>query len=218
MIHHHPDDTLLMAMATGHQAAGAAIVVGSHVEGCPACQGRVRQLEAVGGVLLEDIVPHLLHPGALGRTLAALDAPTVAQRPAPSSVKPRPALPDGAHWPQALDHCDIAPWRWLGPGVHMSRITVPYDRAANVFLLRIGAGKLLPVHTHSELELTQVLCGEFHDGRSLFGPGDFDGADPSIHHQPVVQSGGECICLAAVEGKLVFDSFLARTFGALVGM
>lgn len=208
-----------MGVATGHQPAGAAIVVGSHVEGCAACRARVQQLEAVGGVLLEDIVPHLLHPGALGRTMAMIDAPAAAPVPgALVTTAQRPELPAGAHWPHALDDCDIAPWRWLGPGVHMSRITVPYDRAANVFLLRIGAGKLLPVHTHSELELTQVLYGEFHDGRALFGPGDFDGADPTIHHQPVVQPGSECICLASVHGKLVFDSFLARTFGALVGM
>ena len=99
-----------------------------------------------------------------------------------------------------------------------SRLHLPQDPAANVFLLRIGAGKFLPPHTHSELEPTQVLWGSFHDGRALFGPGDFDAADGDIHHQPVVQAGSECICLASVDGRVVFDSFLARTLGSLVGM
>jgi putative transcriptional regulator len=87
-----------------------------------------------------------------------------------------------------------------------------------VFLLRIGAGKSLPPHTHSQCELTQVLYGSFDDGRAVFGPGDFDETDGEVHHQPVVQSGGECICLAAVNGKVLFDGAIARLLGSLVGM
>jgi putative transcriptional regulator len=114
--------------------------------------------------------------------------------------------------------CPITHWRWLGPGMRWSRVTVPYDRAANVFLLRIAAGKGLPQHTHSERELTQVLYGAFDDGRSMFGPGDFDEADDSIRHRPVVQPDGECICLASVKGKVLFEGVLARMLGSLVGI
>jgi putative transcriptional regulator len=39
-----------------------------------------------------------------------------------------------------------------------------------------------------------------------------------VHHQPVVQDGCECICLAAVQGRVLFDGFIARQLGALVGM
>jgi putative transcriptional regulator len=97
-------------------------------------------------------------------------------------------------------------------------VTLPDDAAANVFLLRIGAGKNLPAHTHSDCELTQVLYGAFHDGRARFGPGDFDEADGSFEHQPVVEAGGECICLASVDGRVLFKGAIARTLGALVGM
>jgi putative transcriptional regulator len=131
---------------------------------------------------------------------------------------PHPELPAGMTWPQALEGCPATRWRWLGPGMRWSRVTLPEDSAANVFLLRIGAGKNLPVHTHSNTELTQVLYGAFHDGRALFGPGDFDEADGSFHHQPVVEPGGECICLASVEGRVLFKGAIARTLGALVGM
>ena len=99
-----------------------------------------------------------------------------------------------------------------------SRVSVPGAPEANVFLLRIGAGKYLPPHTHRGTELTQVIYGRFHDGRALFGPGDFDLADGEVHHQPVVQEGSECICIAAVEGRLHFDGLIARWFGSLVGM
>ena len=76
----------------------------------------------------------------------------------------------------------------------------------------------MPMHTHSECELTQVLYGAFDDGRAVFGSGDFDAADGDVVHQPVVQAGGECICLASVQGRVLFQGALARTLGALVGM
>jgi putative transcriptional regulator len=66
--------------------------------------------------------------------------------------------------------------------------------------------------------MTQILYGSFHDGRALFGPGDFDEADGSFRHQPVVEAGGECICIASVQGKVMFDGAVARWMGALVGM
>jgi putative transcriptional regulator len=136
------------------------------------------------------------------------------------SVKVRapPPLPEGARWPRALAHCSATPWRWIAPGMRWSRVTVPEAPGANVFLMRIAAGKYLPQHTHRGLELTQILYGRFHDGRALFGPGDFDAADAEIHHQPVVQDGSECICLASLEGRLRFESPVARLFGSLVGM
>ncbi|MDR6213199.1 ChrR family anti-sigma-E factor [Paracidovorax wautersii] len=227
MIRHHPDDALLLAHAAGSLPAGAAIVVESHLEACPTCCDRLHVLQAVGGALLEDIEPVALQPDALTRALAAIDGTAlvhVAAEPAaplPAKTRagsPRPELPAGTRWPRALEGCTVSPWRWLGPGMRWSRVTVPHDRSANVFLLRIGAGKRLPQHTHSDLELTQVLYGTFGDDRSRYGPGDFDGADGDVVHQPVVAAGEECICLTTVQGRVLFKGAIARTVGALVGM
>ena len=215
-IQHHPGDELLLAHAAGSLELGHSVVVASHVEGCAHCRERMRVFEAAGGVLLEELSPQALAPDALARTLAAIDAPP-QPRPRPAPV-PQPPLPPGMAWPRSLAGCPATRWPWLGPGMRWSRVTLPDDPAANVFLLRIGAGKNLPMHTHSDSELTQVLYGTFHDGRSMFGPGDFDEADGSFHHQPVVQAGGECICLASVRGRVLFNGVVARTLGALVGM
>lgn len=222
MIHHHPDDGLLLAQAAGTLSSGHSLLVDSHVEGCAECQARLRELEAVGGAMLEQLAPAVLTSQALADTLAAIDAPPPPQRQVPKKPAARrgsrPVLPDGMAWPRALRGCTATPWRWIGPGMRWSRVTVPFDRDANVFLLRIGAGKELPFHTHSQSELTQVLHGSFHDGRARFGPGDFDEADGDIHHQPKVLAGGECICLASVEGKVMFQGAIARLMGSLVGM
>ncbi|OUM02338.1 ChrR family anti-sigma-E factor [Variovorax sp. JS1663] len=217
VIRHHPGDELLLAMAAGSLAVGPAAVVATHVEGCVRCREQLRLLESVGGVLLDDMTPQALSSQALARTLAAIDAPPrgTARFAAPSE---RPSLPAGLVWPRALEACTATSWRWLGPGMHWSRLRLPADPAAKLFLLRIGAGRSLAPHSHSDSELTQVLHGAFHDGRDLFGPGDFDAADPSVHHQPAVRDGGECICLASVEGRMRFDSPLARALAALIGM
>ena len=217
MTAHHPNDDLLLAAAAGALDAGASIVVGAHLEGCASCRRAVREFESAGGAMLESIEPALMAPDALARTLAAIGADRPVVRPAAPAL-PRPELPAGVDWPRSLAACAVSRWHWMGPGMRWSRVTVPHAPEANVFLLRIGAGKALATHTHSGLELTHVMCGSFHDGRSRFGAGDFDAADGNVHHQPVLEAGGDCICLATVQGRLVFDGAIARWIGALVGI
>jgi len=223
MSHHHPDADMILAHAAGTLRGGVALVVATHVEGCAHCRRHVSEFEALGGAAIESIEPDTLRPDALARTLARIDAaPRRASAPSAAAAPPHARvlaqLPGATPWPLSLQGCAITRWRWIGPGMRWSRVTLPHDASANVFLLRIAARKCLPPHTHSELELTQVLYGSFHDGRALFGPGDFDAADGSIHHQPVVQAGGECVCLASVTGKVMFDGAIARMLGSLVGM
>ncbi|MBO9514901.1 MAG: cupin domain-containing protein [Variovorax sp.] len=216
MIHHHPADDLLLGLAAGDLTGGVSVLTASHVETCAFCRERLRTLEAAGGLLLEELMPATLSADALARTMAAIDA---SPPPARAAAETRlPPAPDGMQWPRALGECTATGWRWIGPGMRWSRVTVPSDPAAKVFLLRIGAGRKLAMHTHAGMELTQVLYGRFHDGRDLFAEGDFDETDSSVHHQPEVLASGECICLAYVGGEMVFKGMLARTLGALMGM
>jgi putative transcriptional regulator len=217
MIRHHPDDALFMAHAAGRLNSGQALLLAVHAEACPQCRERMRGFNALGGALLDQIEPAALSADALSRTLAALDAPAPRATHRPTPLR-RAALPGGRPWPRAMDACAIGPWRWMAPGMRFSRVKLPWDAQANVILLRIGAGKLLANHTHSDTELTQVLHGSFHDGRALFSAGDFDEADGSILHQPAVEAGGECVCLAAVDGRLLFESRIARVFGSMMGI
>jgi len=216
MTRHHPEEALLMGHAAGTLASGPRLLVSCHLETCAHCRSAVRAFEDVAATLLMDESPAELPAGLFERVLSRTETP-MAQAPAPR-VKPRPALPAGMEWPRSLRRADVSRWRWMGPGVRWARVRLPDDRAASLFLFRIGAGKCLPPHTHASQELTQVLYGAFDDGRAVFGPGDFDGADDSIHHQPVVQARGECICLASVDGRVLFDSALARWAGAVIGL
>ncbi len=207
---------MLMACAAGSHTSGAALLTAVHLEGCMRCQRIVRDFERVAGSLLADQSPADLPVDLFAQLMARIDGSDVPKTS--PRVDPRPALPPGVDWPRSMRHCRISRWRVLGSGLRWSRVRLPDDPSANIVLLRIGAGKCLPPHTHSGVELTQVLVGAFDDGRTVFGPGDFDATDGSVHHQPVVQASGECICLGAVDGRLVFDSLLARWAGALVGL
>jgi putative transcriptional regulator len=216
MIQHHPDDEFLLELAAGRLSAGQALVVSTHLEGCAQCRLQLHTLQALGGALLEQAEPVALGQEAWTRTLARIDAPAPA--PAVHVPLPHPVLPEGVPWPASLGRCRVSGWRWMGPGLRYARVDPPYDPAASLYLLRIGEGRSLPRHTHGGIELTQVLCGAFDDGRAVFGPGDFDAADEQVHHQPMVQAGAVCVCLAYVGAPMRFDGRIASLIGGWIGI
>jgi putative transcriptional regulator len=216
MIQHHPGEELLLPLAAGRLSAGQALVVSTHLEGCVECRIRLHTLQALGGALLRQAEPIALAAGAWERTLAHIDNPETP--PPVRTAQPHPALPAGVPWPASLRGCKVSDWRWMGPDLRYARVGLPHDSAASLYLLRIGEGRCLPRHTHSAVELTQVLCGAFDDGRAVFGPGDFDAADEQVRHQPVVQAGSVCVCLAYVGGPMRFDGRIASLIGGWIGM
>ena len=217
MIQHHPQDEFLLALAAGTLPPGQGLLVSVHLESCGECRARLHALQAVGGALIESADPQLLAPDALSRTLERIDSHAQVPAAAPRAFD-GPALPAGVRWPASLRGCTISRWRWMGPGMRYARIALPYEKSGTLWALQIGPGKSLARHTHTQLELTQVLCGSFDDGRSEFGPGDFDATDPDVLHQPVVHEGATCVCLAYVEGRLRFDNSLAGLIGGWIGM
>jgi len=212
-IRHHPTDESLMRLAAGSLPAGPAMVVATHLAGCPQCRERVAEFEAVGGVLLEKIAPVPMAPDAFAAALRAIDAEetgAVAAKAAAAKAaadKPRarrsPAmLPGGIPLPEPLRDCQIGPWRWIGIGVRASAVKVPDDPGARLTLLRVGPGRKLPEHGHFGTEFTQILVGSFTDEFGRYMPGDLTEMNHDIEHQPIVDLDGECICLAALEGGM----------------
>lgn len=218
MIRHHPGDELLLPLAAGRLDAGQAVVVGTHLEGCAECRARLHTLQALGGALLDDAEPIALEAGAWERTLKRVAQPATTSASETRATPRLPDLPAGVAWPASLRGCQVSRWHWMGPSMRYARVAVAHDPSATLYLLRIDEGRSLPRHTHGGIELTQVLCGAFDDGRATFGPGDFDAADEKVHHQPVVQSGATCICLAYVGARTRFDGRIASVVGGLIGM
>ena len=64
----------------------------------------------------------------------------------------------------------------------------------------------------------RVLQGAYDDALGHFGPGDMADLDSEIEHQPIVSPGVPCICVAALDGPLKFNGWLARRMQPMVGL
>jgi putative transcriptional regulator len=169
----------------------------------------VSEFEAVGGAVLSELDPTPLADDALARVMARIDETAARVSEARlANVLARAEV--GIPLPAALDACGIGPWRWVAPGVRWSKVSVPGDASANLMLLKVAAGKRLPEHTHTGREYTHVLSGSFSDDRGRYAAGDFDEADGDVEHQPVVDAAGECVCLAAIEGRMLLRGLIGR--------
>jgi len=210
LISHHPSDLTLARLAGGTLGAGPQLVVATHLSGCPQCRGRLRSFEAVGGAMLDEAAPARLSPDAFALALKRLDDANPRAEP-----QPRVLHPD---LPPPLNAYEIGPWRLVRSGFRWRRLTLPESPDANVIMLKVGAGQPVPHHGHSGTEYTQVLSGSFTDSLGQYRAGDCIEMDEEVSHQPVVDRDGECICLAAVEGRLRLSGWIGRLIQPLIGI
>ncbi len=210
MIAHHPSDLTLARLAAGTLDAGPRLVVATHLSGCERCRGGLRSFEAVGGAMLDGAPPTRLSPDAFARALKRLDESELPGEPAP-----RVHHPD---LPPPLNDYEIGPWRFVRPGFRWRRLTLPESPDANVIMLKVAAGQPVPHHGHSGTEYTQVLTGSFTDSLGQYRVGDCIEMDEEVNHQPVVDRDGECVCLAAVEGRLRLSGWIGRLMQPLIGI
>ena len=218
MISHHPDDECLLAFAAGQLDSGRGLLLAVHLDACQQCHQRVQTLLSVGGEIMERAPLVDLSDNALQRALQRIDGlasdSVPAGRHAGIVANPVPAASSMSR----LDSCQVSPWHWIAPGMRYRRVQVPHAAEGKMFVLGISPGRSLPKHSHRDIEWTQVISGAFDDGRARFEAGDFDATDGSVRHQPVVTAEAECICLAHLSAPLVFDGWIARTFGRWIGM
>ncbi len=212
---YHPSDETLARAAAGTLADGPALVVGTHLAGCAACRAKLRQFEAVGGALLEQLPPTPMAADSLARALAAIDAGEPDAVAVDVRAIVRPARPDDIVLPGPLADCQIGNWRRLAPGIRFSRVLTPGRQSTGIVIYRVAANTRLPEHGHSGTEFTQVLHGTLCDGHKRFLPGDLVEADADVEHEPFAGPDGECVCLAAVDGKLIIHSLIGRMVQSL---
>ncbi len=213
MITHHPDDESLLAFASGQLDSGRGLLLSVHLDACQQCHRRVQALLSVGGEVLERAQPMELSDEALQRVLQRIEG-TAPESKARVGVTSAPA----ARGLSRLDSCEVSAWRRVAPGMRYRSVLVPHAADGKMFVLGIAPGRSLPKHSHRDLEWTQVISGAFDDGRARFEAGDFDATDGLVRHQPVVTAEAECICLAHLSAPLVFEGWIARTFGRWIGM
>ena len=195
-------------MAAGTIGAGPRLVVATHLTGCPQCRRGLRSFEAVGGAMLEEARPVRQSPDAFARVLARIDSADPPSKPAPHVLHPE--------LPPPLNAYDIGPWHFVHPGFRWRRLTLPKSPDANVIMLKVATGRRVPRHGHSGTEFTQVLKGSFTDALGQYRAGDCVEVDEGVDHQPVVDAGGECVCLASVEGRVRLSGWIGRLLQPLI--
>jgi putative transcriptional regulator len=187
-------------------------VVAAHLELCSSCQRLLRGLELAAGDHLEQLPATPLAGDALEKMLARLD------KTSPAAITSAYISNDLPMRVRALEPYRLGTWKWIGPGVHWRSVSVPATDNSRVFLLKAAPGTRLPHHAHDGTELTVILKGAFTHAGGRFGVGDCDDADDSVDHDPVVETGEECVCLVAMEGNIRLLSFMGRLLQPLIRM
>jgi putative transcriptional regulator len=212
MIHHHPNDELLLAYAAGTADEALSLVVATHMSYCAVCRLRGKKLDSLGGALLGELPPAPLQPGALDTVLARLDQVTPYERPR------RAASRDGTPEPlRAYIGGDLSGVRWRKIGPRLSYAPLFKRGKVAARLLRGVPGADSGMHHHHGSEYTVVLKGGYTDATGSYGPGDLQVMEDGMGHNVVADPGEDCINLAVTTGSLKFDSLLQRIAAPLFG-
>jgi len=204
-IRHHLTDQMLMAYSSGDLPEGFALVVATHISMCDECRARAETFDTLGGAVVEDMAVDMAE-GSLAACMARIETMPQANAHAPRrghGILPAPLVD------YVGGGLDAVKWRPLGPGAKQAILRTS-DTGVMVRLLSIPGGVAMPDHSHRGVELTLVLHGAFRDQTDRFVVGDVEVADDSLEHTPVAEAGQTCICLAATEGPLRFNTLLPR--------
>lgn len=214
---HHPSEATLFDYGAGSLSEPLALAVVTHISMCAECRDRLGEVEAIGGILLDELEPEPLALDSFARTLARLedDAPAMS---APVGLPARAGAFATTPLAPYIGGTGQLPWKRLGRGVDAIDLVRRRDRETRATLFRVARGTLLPLHGHRGREMTVVLEGSFYDETGGFVPGDFIEHDSDVVHRPYVASDEDCVCLIAVEGRLKFKGVFGRLIPLFVDM
>jgi putative transcriptional regulator len=187
VIVHHPSEMTIAGYAAGTLPQGLALVAATHIVQCPQCQRSLALLEAVGGVLLDDLTPVPLTGDALLRLLDRADEPPPAIPPALNPWLPAP-----------LNRVALGRWWPIGIGMWYRPLRIAGAGWGGVILGQ--PGRALPKHAHDGLELTCILSGSYMDGAGTYVAGDLSEPEGDHDQPPTVVGTEPCLCVIASEG------------------
>lgn len=213
---HLASDELLLDYASGALGEAGSLIVATQCALAPEARERVAELEALGGVLLDEIEPEAVSDTAFEALMARLDegacAPIVTKAPARPAAPSRVPMPLKGYVGEDFDALD---WRSVGGGVATHEIEL-VDDGMRAFLIRVPAGTMIPKHTHKGQEFVLVLEGGLSDEHGHFGRGDMEISDGTIDHQPIADAGADCICLAVTDAPVRLSGPVGRVLNLFV--
>ena len=228
-IHHHLDDATLMSFAAGNLPEAISAVVSAHLSWCEECRNKVRELEMIGGSLLNNVDPVELEAGTRDHLEEQFELIMQDQAFSEGEDEVKHELEDM----HSHISCDVLPpsitqfigkpyseikWKFLSPGIQSYKIPLSHDASGDLRLIKIAPGCSLPEHGHNGAELTLVLSGSYKDEHGHYKRGDVADLDHEAEHEPVVVSDQECICLFASEKPVKFKGLVPRLLQPIIGV
>jgi putative transcriptional regulator len=213
---HHPDQSTLLAYASGSITESFSLLIAAHLEWCAECRAELAKAESLGGGLLEKLPQAEMSNTALTQIWETIDSGSRIEQPT-RKLPPIDGLPSVLSnlFPNGLDQVE---WNRLAPGIKQHKLTNLDSGAGTTRLLQIDKGICIPDHTHLGTELTFILQGSYSDKTGQYQRGDLSDVDGSLKHSPIVDSEQPCICLIATDERLVFSSMFNRIIQPLFGM
>lgn len=219
-IHHLPED-LLIAYAAGSLDEALSLIVATHLTYCPICRRHAHELEEVGGTFLDRIEPVHLSDDAAGKMLAALEGSSLEEghgtKLSDELSTGKPGILPAPLRGYVGGDTDHARWTGLGLGIEKSEITLA-DPSRRAFLMKVPAGRSIPMHTHDGTEMVLVLRGAYCVDGNRFGPGDLSISDGAVTHSPETEEREDCICLVVVDGPIRLTGFVGAILNRFVSV
>jgi putative transcriptional regulator len=213
-ITHHPGEEFLIAYASGAADEALSLIVATHLALCPTCRRAVREVEAAGGVLLNDLKPAELSGGALKSVLSRLEEP-VARKPAAENPRAPSNVPEPL---RSYIGDSLQAVSWIPVAFGLAYKPLFRRGASRVQLVRSAPGAGIAMHTHRGEEFTLVLEGGYSDATGHYLRGDLQSASPAIVHHPVADDDGYCFSLAVVDAPLTFRNGAIGLLAKLMGL
>ncbi len=232
MVAHTPPEELLFDYAAGTLPEPLALFVVSHLSLAPESRRTVRDFEAVGGSMIEDLEPESLASDTLDKVMARLDedgpAFNVSGAKAAAVAGQRAGAPRGqagdgelpAPLRRYLGTDDLSALSWKERSGQIAEYQLLPEHEQNGYktrLLRMAGGASVPNHTHDGDEYTLVLEGGFTDTGRHYLPGDVSAVDDHVTHRPVADPEG-CTCLIVTTAPLRMTGPVGRFLNLFVDM
>lgn len=209
MANYHPSENTLIEYAAGTLASPLSMCVAAHIELCPQCSHRLRQLNELGGSMLSSTLPTQVDPASFNALMSRIQAAPQQRGRTSTPTEARPTANTEhktiAHLPKVVRKL-IQPsmpvqWKRVSPSLKEAIITTGQTQF-EVCFHKIKRGGKVAKHDHRGIEVTLVLEGSFSDEEGTYTVGDYIEKHPGEIHRPIATQNEDCLCLSVSEAPV----------------
>lgn len=209
---YHPEYDELLEFSAGAIAPSVGLCISVHLEYCEQCRQQLAKMDALGGMMFEQLQPEPVDDNLLDAIFQQIDSQASSSAGKAQLDTEQDIIP---HSVRKLVGYDLDSLKWRRHGNKVRSATLLSDEGLNASLIRIEAGAAIPQHDHRGREYTVVLSGSFSDDSGVFRRGDFVLRHPDEPHAPTATADQDCLCLAVLDAPMRFRNPFYELFNRL---